>query len=200
MNPARNSKKNPVNDRAKHTPPDRARPASDADDRAALEGRLAQAQASIRARIKRIESEVGPGPKALWAGARKRPVATLLAAAAAGLLFGNLLFRRRRRSARPVHPPVPPGGPPPAPPSGPPTAAPTAAPGGSGGGGMRYLFWITLLQTGLGLFADAAADYFAGRSGGAQRIFKEKRSEPDREAGGETQKGPLHTEDGSPSS
>lgn len=188
MNPARNSEKSPVNDRAKHTPPDRARPAPDADDRAALEGRLAQAQASIRARIKRIESEVGPGPKALWAGAKKRPVATLLAAAAAGLLFGNLMFRRRRRTPRSMHPPAPPSGPPP------------VAPGGSGGGGMRYLFWITLLQTGLGLFADAAADFFAGRSGGAQRIFKEKRSEPDREAGDETQDGPSHTEDGSPSS
>ncbi len=176
-----------MNDRAKHTPPDRARPAPDADDRAALEGRLAQAQASIRARIKRIESEVGPGPKALWAGAKKRPVATLLAAAAAGFLFGNLMFRRRRRTVRPVHPPAPPGGP------------PTGTPGGSGGG-MRYLFWITLLQTGLGLFADAAADFFAARSGGAQRIFKEKRSEPDREAGGETQDGPPHAEDGSPSS
>ncbi len=175
-----NPEKNPVNDSTEHTTPDRGRHAADLDDRTDLEKRLAEARASIQARIKRIEGEVGSGPKAIWAGARKRPVASLLAVAAAGLLFGRLIFRKRRRPARMVDPP--------------------AATPGPGGGGMRYLFWITLLQTGLGLFADAAADFFAKRSGGAQRIFREKQREANRKEGWETRDMPPKAEDHSPSS
>ncbi len=172
-----------MNDRVKHTLPGGARRASGSDDRAALEQRLAEARASIRARIKRIESEVGPGPKALWAGAKKRPVASLLAAAAAGLLFGTLIFRKRRRTVRRVDPPGSPSGPP-----------------GGPGGGLRYLFWATLLQTGVGFLADAASDFFADRSGVAQRTIREKRSEADREEDGETQETPPHAEERSPPS
>ena len=177
-----------------HTIPDRARGAADMDDRTALKKRLAEARASIQERIRRIEREVGPGPKALWAGARKRPVVTLLAAALMGLLFGNLVFRKRRRvrMADPVR------AAPPAPPS--PPAPPVAPASGGPGGGMRYVFWITLLQTGLGLFADVASDFFAKRSGGAQRIFREERGEARREEAPETQDPPPNTENRSSAS
>ncbi len=180
-----------------HTIPDRARGAADMDDRTALEKRLAEARASIQERIRRIEREVGPGPKAIWASARKRPVVTLLAAALAGLLFGNLVFRKRRRvrTVDPVRaaPPAPPS--PPAPPVAPASGGP-----GVSGGGMRYVFWITLLQTGLGLFADVATDFFAKRSGGAQRIFREERGETRREEAPETQDLPPNTENRSSAS
>ena len=131
------------------------------EDRTALQRQLADTQASIQGRIKRIENEVGSAPKAVWAGAKKHPAVGVLAAVAAGLLVGKMISRKRRREA--------PG-----------TQAPgmSGLPAASGApGGLRYLFWVTLLQTGIGLAADFAANFLAGRSGVALRTFREKRED-----------------------
>lgn len=129
------------------------------EDRAALERQIAGTQASIQRRLRRIENEVGSAPKAVWAGAKKHPVLSALVAVVAGLLIGKMIFRKRRHVSRRTQPTGMYGSP--------------ATPDGSGG--LRYRFWTTLLQTGIGLAADVAADFLAGRSGAALRGFRRKR-------------------------
>ena len=129
------------------------------EDRTALEKQIADTQASMQGRLKRIEHEVGSAPKAVWAGAKKHPVLSALAAVAIGLLVGKMIFRKRRRASRRTQ-----------------ETGMSGSPAQSGrSGGLLYPFWITLLQTGIGLAADFAADFFAGRSGAALRILREKR-------------------------
>ena len=129
------------------------------EDRTALQRQLADTQASIQGRIKRIENEVGSAPKAVWAGAKRHPVVSVLAAVAAGLLVGKMISGKRRRASRRTQ-----------------AAGVSGLPATSGApGGLRYLFWITLLQTGIGLAADFAANFLAGRSGAALRTFRKKR-------------------------
>ncbi len=141
------------------------------EDRTALERRIADTQASIQGRLKRIEHEVGSAPKAVWSGVRKHPVLSALAVVAAGLLVGKMISRKRRRAPRSIQE------------TG--ISGPSAAPGG----GLRSLVWITLLQTGIGLVADFAADFLGGRSGGALRIFREKRGDDGLEEGVPRDKG-----------
>ena len=162
------------------------------EDRTVLEKRLADAQASMRERIQRIEREVGSGPEAIRAGARKHPVASVLAAAAAGLLVGKLVFRKRRRTVPGADSPgsVSPDSL---------SSGPPIRPAAGSGGGLRYLFWITLLQTGMGLFADAAADFIARRADSG-RIFGEKARETRQEGAGETQDAAQRAEERPPRS
>ncbi|MXW65284.1 MAG: hypothetical protein F4Y00_09060 [Bacteroidetes bacterium SB0662_bin_6] len=128
------------------------------EDRAALERQIAGTQASIQGRLRRIENEVGSAPKAVWAGAKKHPALSALVALAAGLLIGKMIFRKRRHVSRTTQPTGMYGSP--------------AASGGSSG--LFHRFWATLLQTGIGLAADFAADFLAGRSGAALRGFRRK--------------------------
>ena len=127
------------------------------EDRAALEKQLADMRASIQGRLHRIENKVGSGPKAVWTGVKKHPAPAALAAAAAGLLVGKMIFGKRRRALRETQEPV-------------------SAPGGATGG-LRYLFWVTVLQTGLGLAADVAANFIAGKSGAEPQTFRENEEE-----------------------
>ena len=129
------------------------------EDRTTLEKQIADTQASIQGRLKRIENEVGSAPKAVWAGAKRHPVLSALAAVVAGLLVGKMIFRKRRRASRRTQ-----------------ETGTSGLPATSGGfGGLLYPLWITLLQRGIGLAADYAADFFAGRSGAVLRILREKR-------------------------
>ncbi len=138
------------------------------EDRAALEKRIADTQASIQGRLKRIEHEVGSGPKAVWAGAKKHPVLSALAAGTTGLLIGKMIFRRRasRRTQA------------------------TGVPGSpAASGALRSLFWITILQTGIGLAADFAADFLTGRSGASLQGFRKKMEGNESEEGVPRDKG-----------
>ena len=128
-------------------------------DRAALEKQIADTQASIQGRLKRIENEVGSAPKAVWAGAKKHPVLSALAAVTAGFLVGIMIFRRRESPGTQA--------------TG--MSGPPATPGARGG--LRNLLWTTLLQTGIGLAADFVADFFAGRSGVPPRTFRRKKED-----------------------
>ena len=152
-----------MSDHAGHTVSSREREEfshmGEQEDRTALQRQLADTQASIQGRIKRIENEVGSAPKAVWAGAKRHPVVSVLAVVAAGLLVGKMISGKRRRAARRTQ-----------------AAGMSDLPATSGApGGLRYLFWSTLLQTGIGLAADFAANFLAGRSGAALRTFREKR-------------------------
>ena len=141
------------------------------EDRAALEKQLADTQASMQGRLKRIEHEVGSGPKAVWAGAKNHPVLSALAAVTAGLLIGKMIFRRRAsRRTQAIGVPDSP--------------AASGAPGG-----LRSLFWGTILQTGIGLAADFAADLLAGRSGASLQRFRKKRDGNELEGGMPRDKG-----------
>lgn len=131
------------------------------EDRTALEKQIADTQASIQGRLKRIEHEVGSAPKVVWAGAKKHPVLSVLVAVVAGLLVGKMIFRKRRRVSRRTQE----------------TGMSGSPPTSGGSGGLLYLFRTALLQTGIGLAADFAADFLAGRSGAAMRIFREKRGD-----------------------
>ncbi len=154
-----------MGDRAGHAVSSRERGTfshmGDREDRTALQRRLADTQVSIQGRLKRIESEVGSAPKAVWAGAKKHPVVSALAVLAAGLLVGRMISRKRRRTSQ-----------------GTKATGISGLPAASGApGGWRSLLWTKLLQTGFGLAADYAADFLAGRSGAASRIFREKRED-----------------------